>query len=103
MTGQGRFGGGVGGIRYTAGAGRAAARARIVLSPWMWTVASDRRQGFLDGCEIRTDGPSANATIQLRSDRILRQRSGIVRSADFCSSALSLLKNSSIGLRSGEY
>jgi hypothetical protein len=38
-----------------------------------------------------------------RSERILRQRSGIVRSAAFRSSALSLLKNCSIGLRSGEY
>jgi hypothetical protein len=38
-----------------------------------------------------------------RSERILRQRFGIVRSAAFRSSALSLLKNCSIGLRSGEY
>src|SRR3974377_683137 len=38
-----------------------------------------------------------------RSERILRQRFGIVRSAAFRSTALSLLKNCSIGLRSGEY
>jgi hypothetical protein len=38
-----------------------------------------------------------------RSERILRQRSGMVRSVAFRRSALSLLKTCSIGLRSGEY